>query len=486
MKTLTSRSVSLRVLAALVLAALMLCLIPLLLMGRYDVPCADDFNYGLNAHLALRQGASFFQVLGAALERTLVTYRIWQGSYSAVFLMCLQPAVFSEGLYCLTPFLMLGSLLGGLFCLSSLLFRRVLGLPRSLGLIFAGTLGLLWILLVPVPVQSFYWFNGSIYYTFYFGVSLAALALAVRQAQKGGHVLSLCLLAFFLGGGNLVTGLSLAILAVSSLVLLLAFRRREQARRLFLPALVLLLCFAVNIAAPGNAVRAQSVEGHVPNAVAAVLGSFRAAAVCGVRWLRLPMLAALLFLALLFWRAVPASSFSFRFPGLVSQYSFCLYAAMFCPSMYALGSIGEWRLTDIIFYAYLLLLAMNLLYWTGWFSRRRERARELRQPGLLSSFACLALCLLCLLVSAKVGGGVSVASAVTSLHSGQAAAYARENRERLLILEDEQIRDAELLPYSDAPYLLFFDDITTDPENWRNQGVSVFYGKDSVVLKQGG
>lgn len=481
MKLQSSRRITSRALAVLVLAALLMCLIPLLVMGHYDVPCADDYNYGVNTRAVLRSGGSFFQVLGAALQRTIVTYRIWQGSYSAVFLMCLQPSVFSESLYFLTPWLMLGSLLGGLICLSLVLFRRVLILPRSMAFIFAGTVGILWILLVPVPVQSFYWFNGSVYYTFYFGVSLAALALAVRHGQKGGHLVSLCLLGFFLGGGNLVTGLSLAILSVSSLLLLFFFRKREQAKRLLLPSLVLLACFLVNIAAPGNAIRALSVE-HVPNAFGAIPDSFKAAFSYGLRWLRLPVIAALLFLALVFWELVPASSFSFRFPALVTLYSFCLYAAMFCPTMYAMGTAGDWRLTDIIFYGYLLLLAMNVLYWVGWFSRRRERQGEARPLSLRRVLVCLVLCLLCLGVSAKLTGGISLASAFTALRSGQAETYARENRERLLILHDETIRDAELEPYSDPPYLLFFDDITSDPKNWRNEGVQVFYDKDSVVL----
>lgn len=483
MKSLSQRSVSHRALMLLVLAALLLVLIPLLMMGRYDVPCADDFNYGVNARLVYVHGGSIWQVIGAALERVRVTYQIWQGSYSAIFLMCLQPAVFGEGLYALTPWIMLGSLLGGLFCLCLVLFRRVLGLEGSLGAIFAGTVGLLWVLLVPIPVQSFYWFNGSVYYTFFFGLSLAALALALRTAQAGGwgRILGLCLLAAFLGGGNLVTGLSLAIMSVSGVALLLFFGKKQQALRLLVPALVMLGCFIVNIAAPGNAIRALSVD-HEPNAVQAILLSFREAIVLGVRWTRLPVIAAMALLGYLFYQAVPASSFRFRFPGLVSLYSYCLYSAMFCPTMYAMGSRGDWRLVDIIFYAYLLLLGLNVLYWVGWLRQRREGAAA-AQPKLLPVLGCLALCLVCLAVSAKIHGGISLASAYTALSSGQAATYAREDQARLKILHDPEIRIAELPAYSDPPYLLFFDDIGPDPEDWRNVGVQTFYEKDRVYLE---
>ncbi len=483
MTTLTRRSVSYRTLLLLVTAALLLCLIPLLYMGRYDVPCADDYNYGIETHRCLMQGGSLLQVLGVAAERTATTYRIWQGSYAAVFLMCLQPAVFSEKLYWITPWLMSLSLLGGLYILCTTLFQRLFELPRRLGAITAGMLGILFLLLVPIPVQSFYWFNGAVYYTFFFGISLAALALAVKTAQEGGTLrcILLCLLALFLGGGNLVTALSCAILAVSALILLPAAGKKREALRLLAPALALLLGFALNVAAPGNAIRALSVE-HTPNAVAAILASFEQAAIHALRWLRLPVLAAMLFLWLLFRGALPASRFPFRFPVLVTLYSFCLYAAMFCPTMYALGNPGDWRLRDIIYYAFLLLLALNVLYWTGWVCRRRGR-ESAAAPRLLPTLLCLLLCVLCLGISAKLQGGISLASAYTSLRSGQAAVYSRQAEERVEILRDPQIRDAELDAFLDPPYLLFFDDITPDPLNWRNLGMSAFYGKDSVVLR---
>ncbi len=486
LKTSTQRGISYRVLAALMLSALLLALIPLLIMGHYDAPCADDFNYGVNARLVYVHGGSLAEILGAAFTRTVTTYKIWQGSYSAVFLMCLQPSVFGEGLYALTPWIMIGSLLLGLFCLSGVLFTRVLGMSRSHGLLFAATVGLLWLLLVPIPVQSFYWFNGSVYYTFFFGISLAALALALRCAQSGGpgRIILLCLLALFLGGGNLVTGLSLAILSVSALALLGIFRKKQAALRLLAPALCLLFGFLVNVAAPGNAIRALSVD-HEPNAVLAILFSFREAAVLGLRWARLPVLAALLFLGFVFWHAAPESTFRFRFPALVTLYSFCLYAAMFCPTMYALGHRGEWRTLDIIFYAYLLLLAMNTLYWVGWFRSRRAERRGADKPGLLPAIACLALCVVCLGVSARLQGGISLASAWTALHSGQAAVYRRENQERLALLHDPENREPTLAAYSDPPYLLFFDDITEDPSNWRNVGVQAFYEKDRVLLDAG-
>lgn len=484
MKDSFSRTVSLRALLLLVLAALLLCLLPLLLLGRYDVPSGDDFNYGLNAHLAYVHSASLLQALDAALFRVQDTYFSWQGSYSAVLLMCLQPAVFRESLYCLTPWIMALSLLGGTFCLCTALFRRLFDLPGSAGAVTAGILGILDLLLMPVPVESFFWYNGSIYYTFYYGLALAALALALGCARHGGlgRILLLSLLGLWLGGGNLVTGLSLAVVSVSALALLALLRKKREFRRLLLPALLFLLGFALNVAAPGNAVRAQGID-HRPEALSAILFSFVDAVRWFLRWFRLPMLGALLFLALLNRRILPGSRFSFPFPALVSLWSFCLYAAMFCPSRYATGGMEVGRIQNIIFYALLLLLALNLLYWQGWLCRRRKSSGETAKPlRLLPVLLALAFCLVCVGASALLRGGLAPVAALSSIRSGQAAAYAEEAAARRAVLEDPAQSSPAFAPFTDPPYLLYATDITEDPEDWRNQGMAVFYEKDSVLL----
>ena len=479
------QSPAFRALLLLSLAAFLLCLAPLLYLGRYDVPCADDYNYGASVRLVLAHGGSARDVLRALVTRVVDTWHGWQGSYSAIALMCLQPAVFSEKLYAVTPWIMCASLYGGLFCFCACLLGRVFGLPRRVGVITAALLGVLSLLLVPFPVETLYWYNGSVYYTFFHGLALFALALGIRTAREGGagRILGLSLLGFFLGGGNLVTGLTLALLGPSALALLWLLKKPVEARRLLLPCLLFLLGFALNILAPGNAQRQLSFEGYTPEAIPAILRSFRFAAEYGLRWLRLPVLGVLLVLGQLFWASLPASSFRFRFPGLVSLWSFCLFAAMFCPTSYATGGLGAMRVTDIIYYAWLLLLALNLFYWLGWLSRRRPARREaaLRPVPL---FASLVLCVALLGVSAVLHGGISVASALTTLRTGEARAYYETAQERFAILNDPTVTVAELPGYASPPYLLFFDDLSEDIYDWRNTGVAVFYEKEAVLLRK--
>ena len=127
----------------LALTALAAALLPLLLLGRYAVPAADDFSYGSLAHVAFVESGSVMDAAAAAFDKTLESYYSWQGTFSAIFLMALQPAVFSEALYALTPLIMLASILAGSFMFCRAFFGELMVLDRDVCGIVAAVLCLL-------------------------------------------------------------------------------------------------------------------------------------------------------------------------------------------------------------------------------------------------------------------------------------------------------------------------------------------------------
>ena len=78
----------------------MLCivLLPLLVISLFNHSYADDWHYGVWAHLALQQsGGNVGAALAEALRQVVVAWFDWQGTYSAIFLgKCLH----SERLAC--------------------------------------------------------------------------------------------------------------------------------------------------------------------------------------------------------------------------------------------------------------------------------------------------------------------------------------------------------------------------------------------------
>lgn len=477
-------SVSYRLLLWLLLFALAASLIPLLVLGFYAAPSSDDYSFSVQTRAAFVESGSLPRTLAAAADKTREIYRDWQGSFSAVFLMALQPAIFGARWYALTPALMLASLLSGLFVCCDALFSRLWGLPRSLSACVAAVLALLCIQLMPSPVDGLYWYNGAVYYTFFHGLALAAVGLGLRLSQSGRRrdCLLLCLLALLLGGSNYVTCLCCALLAVGGTALLLLLRRRTW-RMLLLPTLCLLAAFAVNAASPGTDIRMDGVA-HTPQVLPSILASFCLGAEYSLRWLSLPLVGALVFLGALLWPAVAASRFAFRWPLLPLLGSYCLFSAMFCPFYFVFGSAGPNRMLNILYDSYVLLLVCNLCYLLGWLARKR-RAAAPRGVRLTPLLACGALCLLCCLLYTRVGGFTSL-MALGELRSGEPACYRAACEQRAALLEQADA-DTDLtvppLPYS---YLLYFTDVSDDAEAWDNRCLAAYYGRKSVRLETPG
>ncbi len=477
--------------ALLVVAAVALMLVPMLVVARYNVPCADDYHYGASTYHTWQATHSLAAVLRAAGEKVAERYANWQGTYSAMFLMALQPAVFGNGFYALVPFLTLGMLAAGtcFFCLS--LFTKLLGASRWQALVLA----LVWLgvdtQLLPSAVQGFYWYNGAIFYTFFFGVQLfyfglVARCLAAQHAPRGRSaacVAGLCVLGLFLGGGNLVTAFG-TLLILACVLCLLALCKNRRWRVLVLPFLCLAAGFAINVCAPGNRVR-QAAEGGTPLfAPLAVWRAIQEAVLQFDKNLTLPILLALVFLAPVLWNAAANAHLSFRWPLLFFVFTFGLYAAQFCPTWYALKQAGPARLLDIIFYSAFFWMAVNLFYFLGWLQRRLWAENGAVPQGRYTiGFVAVTAALLAVSCFAMRDMlNFTSIQALNALRTGQAQQYHAEFEARVEILEDTAQPDAVLQPYSVRPRVLFFDDATPYADNWRNEALRDYYGKRSVVV----
>ena len=477
-----TKSVSYRICAIILIAILLAAIIPLLLVARFDVACADDLSFGARAHSAYAASGSVLSAISAAFEEARIAYNTWQGSFSAIFLMALQPAVFGDGFYSITAWIMLLSLIGGviLFCVA--LFSRLFGASKSLSFCTAALVCIFSTQLLPSPVQGIFWYNGSVYYTLFFAVSLAALALGIRLLLNGGvwRELLLVILMLFIGGGNYVTALSTAIIGVCALILL-TIRHDRRALRFIAPLIVLLASLVISVAAPGNAVR-QSNYSSTPGVIEAILMSFKYGVIYSLEWLSLPVLGMLALMAVLFRRSAGMSRFRFKYPALVSLWSYCLLSAMFCPPVYAMGDTGDQRLHNIIYFAYLLLLTINLFYWSGWLAQHRGRVPDGSGASLLAASSAAFTLALCCVAAMFAGQSFTSVSALSSLRTGEAAEYYACAEVRFEILHDDSVSDAVLLEYPCQPYVLYYDDITQTPADWRNTAAAAFYGKDSVRL----
>ncbi len=485
---LNSRTVPRSVLLIMLLLLLALLLIPLFMLSCYAVPAADDFSFSCETHAAVESGKSIFAILSAAFFKTREVYTSWQGSFSAVFLMAFQPSVWGFHFYQLTTYMMVISLVGSLFFFCFRFFTGIFHVQKAVSGSIAAIAAIACTQFLPSPNQAFYWYNGAVYYTFTFAVMLVLFACLIGYYLfgKNWRMIISCILACFIGGNNYVTALLSVILFAVFLVFL--FIRRDQKRKgLLLPFLFMAAAFAMNAFAPGNAVRQAFFSAH-PGPLEAILLSFRYAAQKIAEWLDLRLLASLLALAPFLWTAASESrnrGFCFPVPVVVSGFSFCLFASMFTPHVYAIGFDGPGRIQNIYYDAYLLFLILNLFWWFGWISGKRTEKncsapKEIKLIPLLSCWGAALLCLVCSILFFH--GTLTSAAALGELRSGEAQRYYAEALKRQTDLEDPTVKECIFPPYQNTPYLLFFADMTDDPTSYENEDTATFYGKESIIV----
>ena len=139
------------------MAALLIgLLIPVIYLGRYNHPTGDDYYYAVDTHHVWEETRNPLAVLGEAAEGVAKEYQIWQGTYSAMFLMYLAPNLFGDWAYRMVTGLILLLLTGSIFYFLKPLICDYLKGSKAFWGITASTLSLLCIETVPTQSETFF------------------------------------------------------------------------------------------------------------------------------------------------------------------------------------------------------------------------------------------------------------------------------------------------------------------------------------------
>ncbi|MDR1465599.1 MAG: DUF6056 family protein [Oscillospiraceae bacterium] len=426
-------------------------------------------------------------MLKAAVRQAMVSWHDWQGSLGSIFLFSLQPAAFGERLYALTPWIMLAVLLLPTFYFVQGGVRRLSG--KWYHTLICAVPALFLSVQYPVAaVSSFFWWNGSVYYTFFYGLMLWLLGLCLRLwGGEGGKIRFLLrlvpalLLVVAVGWGNYPTALLTVLLLGLGAG---AAWGTKKPKRLSVAFTVLfglaVAALLVSALAPGNQVRQVDYNPDHPGPIVAILRSPLTAGMDLARWTDTKTLLAICLPLPLLAPLLKKCAWDFRRPLLVTLGSFLLFAAQNTPTLYAYGESGPQRLRNIVYYSFFLFFLGNAAYWLGWWQRRTERAegRDAWRPLLSGSLAVL-FAAVCGLGFAR---DTTAAQCVVDIYWGRAQQYLAEQQEREELLLAPGEENVVLEPFSDRPISLYLGDITMLPGDWTNHGMARFYEKESVVL----
>ncbi|MCI6236290.1 MAG: DUF6056 family protein [Firmicutes bacterium] len=540
------KSCDLRRLSYLLIVIYALSLIPVLVIGKYDYPSADDFSMGLGTRLVYEATGSLLAVAGKILSETVRYYRTWIGYFTSCLFTTVSPATFGEAWYALTPAVILLALHVGVAVFFYALMEKALGMNRYARRCM--TVLALFLMVQRMPegslrVEAFYWYSGAGNYTLTFSAGLLYLAFyvlsvcGVRSKNRSLFLVLACIMGFLAGGGNYLSALSFAVVSVLFVVYLV---KRKIGR--LLPAAFYLCGFAVSCLSPGNRIRGGEAEGY--GALKSILLSLYYTLSYPLnQWMNWAVLLILTLAGVIFWMgfaeiefsganakaggaaasekagetvrgaAAPEKAgsgaqavqlgFTAPFPAAVLAYG--IVSCVVTPALYAQGNMDAGRIQSTFWLHAVLVLLLLEWYLVGGLYRRFSKEQNASAVSCLqnaSAASCLrnASAVSCLQNGA--GGFVRAillffivfsllavkgnpdfytgTSAVSELLDGSAAQYGRENEERLRILKNPREQDAVLPRYTVQPNLLYFEDVSEDPDDWINQKMSEYYGKNSI------
>lgn len=494
------------------------CLIPMAVLGLFNHPAGDDYYYGSSAALVWQETGNIFKVLSTALSGAMEQYVIWQGSYSAMFLMYLPPFIWGNILYKLYPAVLFVCFAGSIFYLTRVLLCEVAGASKDAWRLVASLLVLLCVEQVPLCGETFYWYNGSMYYTGFLACTLFFFGLLLRTLRLPSvkNTVWLCILALFIAGGNYISllpaWLFLALLVGCYLYRVLG-KKEPQKRQLCLFCIVFFcLCagFLINVLAPGNAVR-QSVSWKSTPIKAILKSIYYNSKYCLV-WNGIWSFLFFIFVTPSYLGILAKSKFTFRYPVAVCGMLYGIYCSSSCPTFYAQNNNGAARVFCLVYYLMILTQAAIYFYALGavWRGMERKGSRkECAEKGMRAAESgerkgsrkeCAGFGRLigAELAVAVIFVGMSFLrpwheayvkphslTAMQVLQNGEAAYYESQYQERLRLLEDTEQKDVILEPY-DVPAalesFLYLGDISEDETHQVNQHIAAIYHKNSVRL----
>lgn len=483
---------------------------PLAWIAFYNYPSSDDFAYAGSIYWNVKNGAGLWTIFRDAYQTAVTYYQSWQGRYFDDLVSAFGFGIAIPKYYFVGTFLVLLLFLWGNLALVHKALYKILKWDNHSAWIAAIWFTAFQLLYVPYAVEGFYWYVGATGYTMTYALMLLMLCTYYEvlhtnsKKKKAGYILATVILVIMIAGSNYAGALLTAEILV--LFLILTFAKKAGGKQKLFAGLILaeyLICFAFNALSPGNTSRMDNVESY--GVVGSVLASLKQAAVFCKEWFHIPVLFLLVFLCVLGIPQLRKSDYQWKLPGVFTLVTFGLMASLMTPPFYAGATWGPGRLINLVYYSYYFFLVSNLYYWIGWgmrkfgdrsaFFRKLSLSDGLAKNSLLepvwmekdSRVALISVILLgiSLLGCMKIYGlqSTNSTSAMLSIVKGEAAQYRLENEERWKLLDDESLTELELDDFTVKPYVLYHDDITEDPDDWRNTTVKGFFHKDYLKLR---
>lgn len=470
--------------AVILCVAAILLISPLIYAAFFAHPSADDYDYSLFTFEAMNNGGLLAAVQAAGYTTiNFLTESEYYTLYAPIFFQSLQPAIFGDDLYWITCPLMLVCSYCGFAALVHSLVKYAAGYDGKAWFPISILLWLFFIIAMPSPSQGLYWFNGAMNYIPFWSCLAATIGLMIRYyVSNRNSILVIILasaLAFFVAGGNQMNSVPLIVLVAY----ITFFCVKNEKRYLALIVLaVAIIGFMIVATHPGTTARLglrqnRSFLGTAAWSILNTLDYFS-------NWVDLELLVLFGALFILFIPILRRSSeaslarkwMDFKHVVVFLVLTTLLFILLSFVPRWGVGSIPG-RAEDVMYASFLICFAVVSFLCSGiiYYSLIEKRWQErLAQSQRKTIFAFAAL----ILVIAVLPNNFTLA--LREIADGSLAAYDAEIEKRYDLIENSDASDVVVPALEHKPELIYFDDITRNPDNWKNQSYSIYYGINSI------
>jgi hypothetical protein len=453
----------------------LLSFLPYIGLSFFVHPTADDFT---NAVAVIEKG--FWKA-------QYDVYLNWFGRYSSTFLMYLNPTIDMQlwlyRLYCVLSILFL------VFSVQIFVNWMMPSLYRSQKIIVSLGFSSIFISRMPSVVEGFFWIPGLTNYTV--GISLLLMASAYILKSYNLTVLKATNSETGIQWSQLpiLTLASFAICGINEIIMLLwgmfllsifiyDFRKfKIPSNKLILLGLVSAVFAAIVILSPGNQIRASMFEGSF-NLPLAVGKSFLFGFMYMFRFFELASVILIIFSCQ--WISANSSLIT---PGFASsKFRKWLYWALFVvlvlaifPAFYGMDSRPPRRALNVICFFHNLIFA--LLFLSLYLDRSSWLHSLLNKFSFLGKVGSKNLLLWVFLISFFAIGNHRRALVDLTMN---AKSYSDFLNNRYLQLKQQSGQDVVVSKLEHRPITICFDDIESDPQDWKNQSYAKIFGLKSI------
>ena len=467
---------------------------PLLYIGKYNYPCADDWSYGKYTYQAISNGAGPITLIREVFRTVKEAYLGWDGRFGSNFFLALQPGIFGEDNYFIVPYLMIGIII-----ISEIyLIHTLINLGNKKNLLYTLPIITPWIIIqlmyAPYPVESFYWYSGAFSYTFINGLAIILYSLFLQLAENDiSHskriIISLiaAMICIIVAAGNYTTMVwAFLTIAIHSAYYFISMRAKFKKIVFLLP--VYMISSAISFLAPGRSNTFSTNYSGGENGysfIETIFLSLHRTLLNIISWTNVVIIMVMLLTIPFMIMATKKTKLKFRFPALITFISFGIYSSMLSPTIYAQGNNGGGRTGDILYYMYIMWMIVNVFYWAGWLITRPalSKLRNSSIDAFLIAYFLVTSGILLALIFKSDWRKINQYNAYRDIKQGWAKQYSIEWEERLVVLHDDSIKNPVFDHLSVNPETILYADLQDEKGyTWVNDACAEYYCKNSITV----